>query len=530
MTQVERRRTDVTVPDEGVARLSSTDLRSVGELLVASDQLARGLLFDLDDMDAASALRTWGSVVRNAHGLWVSLPEVASSAEAQIGNNALGDPVLGRLLAMTETLESGLGRPASPASWVPWPGFGTGPQDDRLLRIASNFDTARRLVTSQDPAPSASREVQADVTAARTRVLHTLFVASHGVGLAIGQHVRDLEARRAAPGPRRRLPSESPPVTHLRAVRTAHRRLLAFEHVAASALAGRIPNGLNGEHREPSPASTLAQRLANWDIQAHRSLSNRLSTADLMVVAHTQAVVLSATGHLLRAAAATGHFDSRDYEPRLGPTLEAAQRQWITMARLWADLTPAMTRTVDPYLGRASDAVRAAFHDVLVDRATLSTPDVIGQRADLTKLHPLLAQALVSGTDLAQATYDAASVPELSAPARAILAVVTQHQTPKDPQTVDGSPPEAWVSARDHMGNRVIPLPDEMRSLLRESASELVQLSNRAGFECEATTQRSTAAALTGTGETTRLKGRAKQAPLPSAVDGSPLRGLGCDR
>ena len=54
--------------------MTGGDKRSVGELLLESDHTARAILMDVDEMDAAAMLRTWGEVVQAAGELWQALP------------------------------------------------------------------------------------------------------------------------------------------------------------------------------------------------------------------------------------------------------------------------------------------------------------------------------------------------------------------------------------------------------------------------------------------------------------------------
>ena len=75
----------------------------------------------------------------------------------------------------------------------PWPG--DGPADERLLALTGNLVRAhdllvRGLRTSTPPSPA----VQADAAAARTRVLHTLYVTAHGLSLAAVAESRALES------------------------------------------------------------------------------------------------------------------------------------------------------------------------------------------------------------------------------------------------------------------------------------------------------------------------------------------------
>jgi hypothetical protein len=79
-----------------------------------------------------------------------------------------------------------------------------------------------------------------------------------------------------------------------RQAHAAQARLTAFEEHAGAVIKGAYPRKLAGEHREPPAASRLAQALASWDVQAQRTLTDRVNTADLMLTARTESLVLAA--------------------------------------------------------------------------------------------------------------------------------------------------------------------------------------------------------------------------------------------
>lgn len=57
--------------------MSQHDARSVGELLLDSELIARGVLMDLDQLDGRTMLRTWGELVQSVGELWQALPKPA---------------------------------------------------------------------------------------------------------------------------------------------------------------------------------------------------------------------------------------------------------------------------------------------------------------------------------------------------------------------------------------------------------------------------------------------------------------------
>ena len=95
---------------------------------------------------------------------------------------------------------------------------------------------------------------------------------------------------------------------------------------------------------------------------------------------------------------------------------------------------------------------------------------------DVSRIGRLTQQVLATNVDLAHATHDAATNPELTGAARAVnmLAIATRRHDPRDAQTIDDSPLAAWVTPRDLLSNRAVPLPDHVRSGLTAAAGSLI--------------------------------------------------------
>jgi hypothetical protein len=442
--------------------MTGRDKRSVGELLLESDHIARAILMDVDEMDAAMMVRTWGEVVQAAGELWQALPPV-TPPQPLTGEHLpdSADLAIQQLAATSEAMHrTGRGRA--------WPG--DGPADECLLRIAESFTRAADLISRHTtPSPPLSEPERRDLRAARTRIMHTLYIGSHGVAVAVGRRARELEMKMAARGALTTGDS-------LRQARAAHARLTAFEQHAGAVVKGTYPRELAGEHREPPAASRLAQALAAWDVQAHRTLIGEVNTADLMLTARTQSLVLAACNTLTRVAADFGQLDRQQYITRLSPAVETSQERWETMARLWKDLTPPHSRRVDTDLARAALETRAAVHELISDGTTIAHTSAIAQRTDVSRIGQLTRQVLATNVDLAHATHDAATNPELTGAARSVnmLAIATRRHDPRDAQTIDDSPLAAWVTPRDLLSNRAVPLPDHVRSGLTASAGSLV--------------------------------------------------------
>lgn len=243
--------------------MRGVDRRSVGELLLEADHTARAILMDVQDMDVAPMLRAWGEVVQAASELWQALP---TTTPAQPGTEQripdVADLTMQRLQAMTDSQHR--------RHRAGWPG--EGPPDERHLQIAASFALADDLIARhRTPQPPLSAPELADLNAARTRIMHTLYIGAHGVNVAIGRYRRDLEAKLAS---HRRVPARE----SLRQARTAYEHIAAFEQLAGSVVSEAYPDALSGEHRDPPAAGRLAQALADWDVVSHHALVNRTHT------------------------------------------------------------------------------------------------------------------------------------------------------------------------------------------------------------------------------------------------------------
>jgi hypothetical protein len=159
--------------------------------------------------------------------------------------------------------------------------------------------------------------------------------------------------------------------------------------------------------------------LADWDIQAHRTLVGNPDAADLVRVSRIQALIASATTVVTEAAASKGFVD-RQIVQRVIPFSDETQVAWSQVARRWAELTSPESR-VDPLLVRAASQVRATVAATAANPTDWATPDDIAGRVDLTRAMNALHLNMVSSLDVAYLTRDIAAIsPTLTAPARNI--------------------------------------------------------------------------------------------------------------
>ncbi|MFZ1287911.1 MAG: hypothetical protein WAR57_12835 [Candidatus Phosphoribacter sp.] len=474
------------------------DRRSVGELLLDSELTARSILWDVQERDAAVMLRTWGEVVQAAADLWHAIPSPAPNLPGAAQPPTSDDDLtMTRLHTMSTALHRAIrGRP--------WPG--AGPADPQLGRIGVNLTRATDLVTRRQPHPTdpVDARARADVRAARARLIHTLYVGAHGLTLVLGRHVRELTALA-------QVHNTLPHGQSLPTARQAHTRLVAFEQLAGSYVARTYPHATNGEHRDPPVPGRLAQALAGWDIQSHRTLAARPRPADLLEVTRTQATITEFARAILYAGTVTGALDEHAYHSRLQPALHHAWQAWARTADLWARLTPPSDRRTDPDLLRAGGEAQAALLQLAHDGTGLATPHVIAARTDLAAAAVTLQQGFATGVDLAYLVRDVAAAGTLQVAARAANTVALTATTAAG-HAIDTSPVDAWVHPQHLTSNTPIPAPPPVRDTLRQAGDDIL---------AAATTLHSAGAALdrrtppAGTTQATNEKFSRPLAPSP---------------
>lgn len=444
--------------------MTGADGRSVGELLLDADHTARDLLIDAPDLDAAVVLRTWGEVVQTAADLWAVLPAPLAAAGA-LALGAARPDVMAQLVVMTDALTRGLRR-------GPWPGPGV--TEPLLQHVADSFARAAQLVHGHaarsmrnDPA------VRADVDAARTRIIHTLYVTSHGVRVAVAAHVRHREQVQSARG-------RTSTAGTLAVARPVLGRLEAFELVAGAYVARTFPAALNGEHRDAIHTPRVGDALAGWDVHAHRALATNPTPGHLRLVAMTQELVVRHAAHILRAAAVTGAIDPAQHATRLERPLEQSRVGWAAAAARWSALAAPSPRPDAPTLAAAAAEVRATLRALTVDGPSPATAAVVAARTDLPATVRHLATALSSSSDLAHLVLDIAGDPRVAFPARAVNALAVAASTTRAGGTVPGSPVGTLVAIRDITDNRSVPLPDQLRAVFVHDAEVLVGSTARA--------------------------------------------------
>jgi hypothetical protein len=413
------------------------DGRSVGELLLDADLTARAGLWDPNPAGAKARVRSWGEVAEAAAELWASIPDETA------------DPSMGRITILAQ----GLHRTHMRAGWP-----GTGPGDPDLEAIATSLIRAAALVQARrHPDAPLSPDGNLDAEGARTRLIHALYVATHSVCVALNNHQADLQhcldARQAIPA------GDS-----LQHARDTMRRLDAVEQLAGTYLHGRWPSALAGEHRDQPEEARLAQALARWDLQAHRTLANALTTANLEWTARIQQGLVITTAVIGAAAAHQGQLDPNDVK-RARAALANLEDAWAGLATELAKVH-GRHRVIDPALLLAGREVQAALREITHQHAGYNTPAAMATRADLALTVGKLRDSLTAAVDLAHVTRDALGDPDLTVSARAAHSIATDVAAP----AINAG----WVDARSLHDNRDIPMPHPLRYRLGERAGQII--------------------------------------------------------
>ena len=413
------------------------DGRSVGELLMHADGTARTLLWDPDPDSAPAKARSWGEVVEAAAQVWSAIPDRTQ------------DPSMARIQQLATALHRTWAR-------ARWPGVGD--PDVDLDQVRGDLSRAAELIESRrHPSAPLSSAGQLDAEAARTRLMHTIYVSTHGVSAAVHSHVRDLQ-REVDAGHRLKVG------TSLEHARHSGDRLSVVEHLAGSYLQTRWPTALAGEFRDPVNVGHLDQALARWDVQAHRTLVASSDLSNIDYAARVQQDLTIGTTMILDAAASRGFIDADQYAQRLRPALDRLERSWGRLGQDLAHLTTRQTR-VDPELRQAGREVLAALRELTHDGAGATLPSAMAARTDLTATTARLQRNVSATSSLSHVVRDGLAEPGLAAPARGLHALAQANGL--------GHGRAASVDAADLQNNRAVPLPEPIQQTLLARAEDV---------------------------------------------------------
>jgi hypothetical protein len=431
---------------------------SVGELLLEGDLTARRLLLDPDALDAAAMVRTWPEVVQAGHEFLAILPRRGGGPGVHALPMARSQDRTGERLQLMAT---SMHQHFSKRSWP-----GDGPPDDQLLAIAGNLIRAHDMVAShRRPAPLLTPAVLADAAVARERVLHTLYVASHAITVAVQAQLR------ATPRP-----GKSTPLV-VSALRGAQQRLATFEAVAGKEVYRTFPTDPALEHREPPAEDRLSAALAGWDIATHRALAREPSMANLAELTRVQTHTLAMTRTVLDAAASQGVLDAPAYHARLQPHLTSAESAWGTLHATVRDLTSHTHRSVTPGLRAAGSEVAHALTEIVMTGTTLADPATIATRVHLPATTATLLSALDAPHQTSLLLHDAARHPATTVSARAAQQLLTPLEAGRKPPGAE-RPDAAWVDPRALVADRPVPPPPPVRELLNAQLRDVTTSSH----------------------------------------------------
>ncbi len=451
--------------DADAVPFTTGDIRTVGEMLTDVDHQARLLLLDVDGDHAGGLVRGWPALVTAANELWAALPRTGYADEPH-------SRPMERLVAHAATIDNSLS--------AGWPGRGD--PDHRVAHMAETLQAAGNLVRRYGPEITGhGAALRQDLQAARSRTMHSLYVAAHAGNVALHAHGHDLyrEARQAG----RKVSLSTVHSPHVVApTATWVGRFATAEAIAGRYLAGGLVAGVAGEARRPTDDhSRIPRALAAWDIQAHRTLAARSSASDNVIVSRTQALI-AGVGLLMvdadthnRAATASAARPARD---RLTASIDAVGRAWNNLASRWDDL-PAPTDRPDPKLLRASAELRAAYREITHDTTTTMSPDAIAQHPGLERALSATLAAIESAPELADVLAEKASQPRLVGRSRAL-----SHRAHNDIEaglaTPDPSGDVVWVSPADIRAKRMVDLPRPVEETLRASTDQARRASAKA--------------------------------------------------
>jgi hypothetical protein len=435
--------------------MTTRDMRSVGEMLFDVDSMARQLLMDVSGDDAGTLLRSWPTMVAAAADLWASLPA---------GRPAVDEPdhVITRLSAQATTVEASLsGRKA-------WPG--QGPTDPRINQMTQNLSTAATLVRRYGAElPHGHSEAHRDLEAARTRIVHGLYLAAHAVTVALHEHGRDRVDDAHGSGRPLQLAMHHSPYA-VAPTGAWVDRMSACENTARNYLTGRMVHALAGEAVPPGDdPGRLAHALAAWDIQCHRDLARDLAPSNILLITRTQGLIAGASMVLVEAATTAGVLDPSD---RLVPALARAGRAWSNLASRWGDLAPPGARLEESLVCAAAE-VRAAYRQITHDTTTLAATEVIAARPGLPRATMATLRAIEAGSDLAHVVAEKAFTRDLTGSARA-LSRRAQNDVESDVDTPPGEGDVVWVSPADILAQRTVPVPPPVLKTLRAASATTV--------------------------------------------------------
>jgi len=393
------------------------DQRSVGELLLDADITARSMMADLDTQQVPGMLRAWPGTVRAAGAFWDALP---TDANWQPGRQHIPDPPLRshlrQLTAQTAALEHAFHSDFSGHEIrEPWPL--PGDPDERLTRITEDLQQAATMVTRNSAriirSGTWTPRQTADLQAACTRVMHTLYVCAHAVATTCEDFAAE-EQRRIGDKPNINGKDLKPGA---RASRMGD-RLRQIERIAEPGVHGQTSRHAQRHDDSPGGLDRLRHAVSEWGTATARLGEDDLTTGRMRWVSRVDGAVTAATAMLSQAGQATGEFSEDLVEPLMAG-LQASHRQWAGIERTAGQITD-MSDVPPPEEVHAGNELLAALRELTWDGTAQASPTTLSERVDLTQAVGVLRVSLGHATFHAQDLQHAAASRRVLAHARPI--------------------------------------------------------------------------------------------------------------
>lgn len=432
-----------------VPNLWTRDFRSVGELLADTDFESRALLMDLEVVDAPGLLVGWPDLLDASADLWRTLPAARTPVAAQAERQRME-----LLVARGNGYRAALRQTRVYLEGVE--------PDARLAAITDTLTRTTRLVSKFSSSVDISKEpARSDLAAARSRLLHTLYLTVHAV------HSSMRQLRTATVTDRTEQALVLPKLNDYRPSRAMAlldswvQRLGSTEASVGRALGGTYPRALEGEVvATPDDAMRLPQALATWEIAVNRVLCASPTNADLTLISRTEGLIMAAGHRVIGAAALTSWQGVLD-------RCEPVAAGWARSASWWQTLTPSGDLVSDALVAAASE-LRSATRALTFDRAHPATPETIAARPGYIDAVDAFLITFEHVRDTAGAISDQSHSSRLRGPARALSRAAHNlgENADLDADTV-------WVGPEETLTNPTIHAPKPVAQAIRATARTL---------------------------------------------------------
>lgn len=431
--------------------MRAQESRSVGELLTACDRDVRELLTEPERLSADELVRAWPEMVQAGQELMA-----ATRTPTGLGwtDPVRVDEVAERLRLMSDGLHAQLLQRG-------WPGAGVG--DPRLVAVSDVFVAVHDRVQRRWRQPVLERsDVAADAAAVRARVLHTLYVGTHAVLLAVRQEAANVRAR---PGAATRVRSR-----RLAALRYADGRLESAERMLAGPVYRVYPAALAGQHVEEPRPGRIDAALGRWDLAAHHALARSPHLGTLLEISRVQAAATTMTRTVLAAVDDASLHGTTSMTSEIDAGLASAAAAWQTLHADVRTATDVADRAIAPELAAAGAELIAAFSALLMIGTENASATAIRQ-ATSTNVVVALTEAVATQVDLATAVVDTVMSEPLELSARAARDLARRVD-----MTAPNGSLRAVVTPAAAVPDRRSALPPELRDVLLHRATHVRRL------------------------------------------------------